>query len=132
MSAVAAINKMGSTRSVDMNQVVHVWNFILRHNSWVTTTHIPGILNEEADIESRKHETRREWIINQKYFEKIKYFKPSFDLFATRLKTQLPHFVSLRPDPESSKCFYSFMRKLVILCFPTIALYPRGFIKGLE
>ena len=123
---------MGSTRSVDMNQVVHLWNFILRHNSWVTTTHIPGILNEEADIESRKHETRTEWIINQKYFEKIKYFKPSFDLFATRLKTQLPHFVSLRSDPESSKCFYSFMRKLVILCFPTIALYPRGFTKGLE
>ena len=132
MSAVAAINKMGSTRSVDMNQVVHLWNFILRHNSWVTTTHIPGILNEEADIESRKHETRTEWIINQKYFEKIKYFKPSFDLFVTRLKTQLPHFVSLRSDPESSKCFYSFMRKLVILCFPTIALYPRGFTKGLE
>ena len=132
MSAVAAINKMGSTRSVDMNQVVHVWNFILRHNSWVTTTHIPGILNEEADIESRKHETRTEWIINQKYFEKIKYLKPSFDLFATRLKTQLPHFVSLRSDPESSKCFYSFRRKLVILCFPTIALYPRVFTKGLE
>ena len=74
-----------------------------RHNNWITATQILGILNEEADTESRKHETRAEWMINWKYFKKIKYlnFKPTVDLFATRLNTQLPHFISLRPDPES-------------------------------
>ena len=72
--AVAAINKMGSTRSVAMDQEVHViWNFILKHANCVAATHIPGIFNEEPDIESRKHETRTEWMINQKYFEKIKF-----------------------------------------------------------
>ena len=72
MSAVAAINKMGSIRSIDTDQVVHlIWNFILRLDNCITTTHIPGIFNEEGDIESRKHETRKEWMINQKYFEKI-------------------------------------------------------------
>ena len=36
-SAVAAINKMGSTRSIDMDQVVHLtWNFILKHHNWLT------------------------------------------------------------------------------------------------
>ena len=34
-SAVAAINKIGSARSIDMDQVVHlIWNFILKHNNW--------------------------------------------------------------------------------------------------
>ena len=65
--AVAVINKMGSTRSIDMDQVVHlIWNFILKHDNWVTATHIPGIFND-----SKKHETRTEWMINRKYFEKI-------------------------------------------------------------
>ena len=64
-SAVAAISKMGSTRSIGMNHVVHLlWNFILKHDNWITATHILGIFNEEADIESRKHETRTEWMIN--------------------------------------------------------------------
>ena len=81
-----------------MDHVVHlIWNFILKHDNWVTVTHIPGIINEEADIESRKHETRTEWMIKQKYFEKIiksLNFKPTVDLFATRLNSQLPHFIT--------------------------------------
>ena len=104
-SAVAAINKMGSTRSIDMDQVVHlIWNFIVKQDNWVTVTHIPGTFNEEADIEARTHETRTEWMINWKYFEKIikcLNFKPTVDLLSTRLNTQLPQFISRRPDPES-------------------------------
>ena len=43
---------MDSTRLIDMNQVVHlIWNFILKHDNWVTMVHIPGVLNEEADID---------------------------------------------------------------------------------
>ena len=88
-----------------MDQEVHViWNFILKHANWVTATHIPGIFNEEPDIESRKHETRTEWMINHKYFEKIiksLNFKPTVDLFSTRLDTKLRHSISLRSDPES-------------------------------
>ena len=35
-----------------MDQVVHLlWNFILRNDNCITTTHIPGIFNEEDDIE---------------------------------------------------------------------------------
>ena len=74
------------------------------HNNCITATQFPGILNEEADIESRKHETRTEWMINQKYFKKIikrLNFRSTVDLFATRLNTQLPRFISLRSDPES-------------------------------
>ena len=53
---MARINKIGSIRSIDMDQVVHlIWRFILRHDNWVTVTHIPDIFNEEVDTESRKH-----------------------------------------------------------------------------
>ena len=80
--------------------------FILKHDNWFTVTHIPGIFNEEANIGSRKHKTRTEWMINWKYFEKIikcLKFKSTGDLSATRLNSQLPHFISLRPDPESKE-----------------------------
>ena len=51
-SALAATNKMGSTELIDLNQMVHLtWNFILKHDNWVTMVHIPGVLNEEADID---------------------------------------------------------------------------------
>ena len=52
---------MGSTRSTDTDHVVHlIWNFTLKYDNWITATHIPGMFNEKADIESRKHETRTE------------------------------------------------------------------------
>ena len=104
-SAVAAINKMGSRRLIDMDQVVHlICNFILKHDNGVTTTNILGIFVEEADTELSKHETRIECMINRKYFEKIIQclnFKPTVELFSIRLNTQLPHFISLRPDHSS-------------------------------
>ena len=69
----------------------------MRHDNWITATHIPGIFNKKADIESSKHETRTEWMNKQKYFEKIKFlnFKQTVDLLALSLNTQLPHFLSL-------------------------------------
>ena len=70
-------------------------------------------------------------MINQKYFEKIKKslnFIPTVDLFATRLNTQLPHFISCRSDPESkgvnaftlsweNLSFYAFMP---FICIPMV------------
>ena len=123
-SAVAAINKIGSTRSIDMDQVVNlVWNFILKLVNWVTSTHIPGIFNGKADIESRKHATSTKWMINRKSFEKIikcLNFKQNVDLFATRRNTQISHFISLRPDQGS---FYGF---------PPFICIPRGLQKVLH
>jgi len=60
-SAVSAINKMGSIRSILMDEVVHlIWAWAIERNTWLTATHIPGILNVEADEESLKTETRTE------------------------------------------------------------------------
>ena len=68
-SAVSAINKMGSVKSIEMDNEVHlIWEFISTQNNWLTATHIPGIFNEDADRESRKEELRTEWMLNQRDF----------------------------------------------------------------
>ena len=56
----------------------------------------------EADEESRKYESRTEWMINKFVFQDITKglgFKPAIDLFASRINNQLPRFASFRPDP---------------------------------
>ena len=57
-----------------------------------------------ADEESRKSETRTEWMLNRNVFNKILKdldFEPSIDLFASRINNQLHRFASFRPDPEA-------------------------------
>ena len=122
-SAVAAINKMGSLTSEDMDNVVHeIWNWVISQKNWVTATHIPGVENIIADKESRAQESRTEWMLNRQDFQQVLQklnFIPDIDLFASRLNKQLPIFVSYRPDPESiavdaftlnweNKKFYAF------------------------
>ena len=49
-AAVTSINKMGSIKSIEMDRVVHeIWSWVISQNNWLTATHIPGILNTEAD-----------------------------------------------------------------------------------
>ena len=40
-------------------------------NNFITAAHIPGILNVEADAESRNSETRTEWKSNEALFGSI-------------------------------------------------------------
>ena len=60
-NAVAAINKMGCTRSSDMNHVVReISNWVISKNNWLSASHIPGVLSVEAGKESRQQELRTE------------------------------------------------------------------------
>ncbi|XP_057291878.1 uncharacterized protein LOC130614434 [Hydractinia symbiolongicarpus] len=122
-SDVSAINKMGSKRSIPMDKTVQeIWHWAIQNNNWLTATHIPGILNVEADRESRKCETRIEWMLNKEVFNYVidtLDFQPDIDLFASRINSQLDMFYSYRPDPECqavdaftinwhNKIFYAF------------------------
>ena len=80
-----------------------IWSWACGRNNWVTATHIPGVLNIEADSESRECAERTEWQLNPKCFDQIiKDFEttPKIDLFASRLNKQVKKFCSYRPDPE--------------------------------
>ena len=50
---------MGSCKSVSCDtEVRKIWDWAIERNNFLTATHIPGILNVEADAESEKQ--RRE------------------------------------------------------------------------
>ena len=73
-------------------------------------------------------------MINRKYFEKIikcLNFKPTVDLFTTRLNTQISHFISLRPDQESKgvNAFTISSENLSFYGFPPFICIPRGLQK---
>ena len=69
-------------------------------------------------------------MINRKYFEKIiksLNFKPTDDLSAARLNTQIPHFISLKPDPESKgvNAFAVSWENLSFYVFPPFICIPK-------
>ena len=56
-TAVHCINNMGSCRSADWDKITKsIWDWAVKRRLWLTSAHIPGRLNREADEESRKTE----------------------------------------------------------------------------
>ena len=106
-TAVQTINKMGTTKSKACNDMVKgIWEFCIKHNIFITCTHIPGKENIIADQESRKEYRQGEWMLHKRFFHdalRIFQFQPNIDCFATRINAQLPTYVSRYPDPYASQ-----------------------------
>ena len=97
---MAAVNLLPVTRL----HYIHIWKWAIAKSNWLVAFHIPAILNEEADYESRKNETSLEWKLNERIvISVLQHFKftPDIELFSSRVKTQFPKFVSFRSDPEA-------------------------------
>ena len=112
MTAVCGMNKMGSVRSAECDEIIReIWEFIIENENWITVSYIPGKENLEADAESRvDHYDNKEWMLDRKVFTKlmVKYtVDPKIDLFASRLNYQLKPFMAFKPDPEAL-CINSF------------------------
>jgi len=78
-----------------------LWLWCMERNILLQAQHLPGVLNTIADKESRTWSDRSEWKLSPVLFQKINHLlEPlSTDLFASRLSSQLPRFVSWKPDP---------------------------------
>ena len=102
-TAVAVINKMGSTRSLECNAMAQkIWTFCLKHSIYVTCAHIPGVDNCVPDEESRKEYKQAEWMLDRKLYNRCTkhfHFSPTIDCFATRINAQHKNYVARRPDP---------------------------------
>ena len=136
-TTVAHINAMGGTKSPRSNQIAYdVWDWCVNNNTWLTATHIAGVENTEADKESRLFNDRTEWNLKREIFAQITthWGTPEIDLFATRLNTQLPKFVSWKPDPAS--CFVDAFtiswKSLYFYAFPPFCQIHRCLQKILE
>ena len=94
----------GGTCSRQLCQLaINVWNWCLERNIMLLAEHLPGKLNQIADIESRTVRDRCDWMLNPVVFQRIltQMGPLEVDLFASRLTRQLPRFYSWRPDPEA-------------------------------
>ena len=103
-TAMACINKFGTSHSEKCDTLSkQIWKWAQENENWLSTTHIPGIQNTEADLESRKTYVYTKWKLRENIFSSIGSklnTKPKIDLFVTRLNIQLTTFASYRPDPK--------------------------------
>ncbi len=101
-TAVAYINNMGG-KFEHLDQLARkIWFWAIDRNIWLSAAHIPGIYNVIADTESRTiSNVRTEWQLNPIVFKQIQLLwpYPEIDLFASRINTQLPKYVSWNQDP---------------------------------
>ena len=103
-TAVAYVNRHGGTKSQVCNDVaLDIWQWLQERNSWAFASHIPGVLNEDADYVSRHFTEDTEWELNDTIFAQIvqRWGHPSVDLFASQLNHKVLPFCSWYPDPKS-------------------------------
>ena len=104
VTAIAYIsNVSGIIREICNNTACNIWNFCTKNKLWVSTAHIPGKDNIEADQQSRILQDATEWKFHEKLFQKIidKFGKPDINLFASRINRELKRYVSWNPEPET-------------------------------
>ena len=102
-TATAVLNHMGTSHSDPCNHLgKEILEWCIARKIWISAAHILGSRNITADLESRKMHSSIEWMIDstilQEAMEKIN-FCPDIDVFASRLNTQFPRYVSFRQDP---------------------------------
>ncbi len=128
-TAIAYINKMGGTKASKCNELAkEIWEWCIERNIWITACHLAGVLNVVADRKSRHFNDETEWMLSKRAFGQIcdQFGTPNIDIFASRLNTQLPRFVSWQPDPdaEAIEAFTVDWRGLKCYAFPLSALLP--------
>ena len=112
----------GLTRPQSAHQ--ELWSWCLTKNVTLRASHLPGILNERADEESRIMKDRSDWMLCPEIFRSIQaQLGPlEIDLFASRLTKQLPTYVSWRPRPRGSgdRCVLNELERTESLCQPAV------------
>ena len=102
-TAVACIQRQGSTKEKLMTLTQSIFAWALEREIHLSALHVPGVINESADWESRKKNKDCEWMLNGGVFSSLckTFGKPSMDMFASRLNNQFPKYVAWRPDPTA-------------------------------
>jgi hypothetical protein len=101
-TAIAAVNKQGSTKSLACNKVAQrIWRWCFTRHIWISAAHIPGVENVDADEASRVFKDELEWTLSADIFQHIvsQFGSPDMDLFASYLNYKVSPFCSYQPDP---------------------------------
>ena len=129
------MNNMSSCRSLLCDQeLTKIWSWAIEKDVVITAAHISGILNVEADQESKKSKLSTEWKLHESvyaYIQKYLDFYPLVDLFASRINAQLPRVFAYRPDPKP-EVIYAFCvswHNLSFYCFPPFSCIGKALQK---
>ncbi|XP_064482803.1 uncharacterized protein LOC135395635 [Ornithodoros turicata] len=104
-ATVAAINKLGSARSLTLSTIAReLWSWCFQQGISVRAEHLPGRLNTQADWASRHSLDSSSWRLLPQVFSQLQQLWGPFavDLFADYTNHQLPTFYSWKPDPQAS------------------------------
>ena len=113
-----------------------IWDWAISRDNFISCSHIPGRDNEEADYKSRNISIYTEWKLKPSIFRfvcnKLEFFT-KIDLFASRLNSQLPLFMSFRPDPDciAVDAFLEDWKTIKFYAFPPFAIIPKVLQKVL-
>ena len=130
-TVVAHINKQGGTHSPELCALM--WQLLTWCNKYqmlLRARHVPGSLNVIADGLSRRNQIQHtKWSLSPQIFKQIAQLweHPQIDLFATKLNTKLPTYVSPIPDPQAwaVDALNISWKNIVGYAFPPTALLPR-------
>ena len=106
----------------------------LERNIHIQAQHLPGVLNQVADMESRSMRDRSDWKLDRRIFLEVnrRYGPLEVDLFASRLTNQCRCYFSWRPDPfaEATDAFLQDWRIMRGFANPPWNLVPRVLRKA--
>ena len=95
----------------------------------MTSCHLPGVENIEADRLSRSLNIDMEWKLNDDIFQLIDtlYEPNEVDLFASSCNYQIPRYFSYLPDARAEviDAFTASWKNLNVYCFPPFSLLGR-------
>ena len=127
-TAVYSLTNMGTSHSPTCNSLVRqIWLWAIEKDIWISTAHIPGIFNTEADQKSREKPNDSEWKLDRGIFEQaIRHFNfyPEIDLFASRHNFQVKPYVSFKQDHEAHAidAFSMSWQNLKFYAFPPFSV----------
>ena len=94
---------MVGCKSDGCNRIIYeIGQWAIEKNIWLSAAHTPEVDNYEADQLSRQVNPNLEWSVTDKVFHqmlKAFLFRPTIDLFASRVNDKLPTYVSRKPGP---------------------------------
>ncbi|XP_038061714.1 uncharacterized protein LOC119732327 [Patiria miniata] len=131
MTALSYINHKDGTHSHVLSSLaVQRWTWCLAKHLTLSAEYLPGVQNTVADNLSRVFSDRTEWQLLPGVFQEVTQmmgFCPSVDLFASRLNTHLPRFVSWLPDLLAWRvdAFTINWKNLEGYLFPSFALLAK-------
>ena len=136
-TAVAYINHLGGTRSLELNSIaVKMWAWCLDRNMFLSALYVPGILNKIADLLSCLKLESTEWMLNPRIFKQIAnvYRMPVLDMFTSAVNHQVPKYFSWTLDPQAvgMDAFSVNWNKGLLYMFPPFSLIKKCLRKIIE